>query len=105
MKRIEYCAHEYVGTVPQHRPRETEDPPPFGHERILSPAIGLEQFLVRLVQPAVDLDRQFLLSERDVDVEQFAVDLDWQIGPPARNPSCPEQPVTQPFRSRPWLVT
>jgi hypothetical protein len=70
----------------------------------LPPTIGLEQILVRLVHSSVDLDRELLLLEGDIDVEQLTVHAHWQIGLPAFDPSRTQQPVTQTLGSRPRLT-
>ena len=57
VKCVENRAEEDVGVVTQHRPGETQYPPAISNERVLAPAVRLEQVLVCLVKPSVNLNR------------------------------------------------
>jgi hypothetical protein len=94
VERVEDRRDEGLRVIAQHRHCETQNPPARRDERVLPPTVGLEQILVRLVQPSIDLDCQLLLLEGDIDVEQLIVHAHWQIGLPAFDPSRTQQPMT-----------
>jgi hypothetical protein len=49
-----------------HLPGEAQHLPARQHQEVLSPPVGLEQVLVRLVQPSVHLESEHLLLERHI---------------------------------------
>jgi len=102
---VENRADEDLRVIAQHCPCETENAPALSHERVLAPAVGLEQVHVGFMQPSINLDRQLLLLECDVDVIRLTVHMRRQVGFPTRDPCGTQQPMTQAFRGRPGLVT
>jgi hypothetical protein len=68
------------GVIAQHSYGETEDSPAVGYECVLPPAGRLKEILIRLMQPSVDLDRQRLPLEGDVDIEQLTTYQHWGVG-------------------------
>ena len=60
-------AHHEVGILLQHPPGEAQDPPPSSTRTFCLPAIPLEDVRIGFVETSVDLDRQLLPVEGDVD--------------------------------------
>jgi hypothetical protein len=57
VKSVENRAEEDVRVLTQHRQGETQKPPAISNERVLAPAVRLEQVLVCLEKPSVNLNR------------------------------------------------
>src|SRR3954454_17640173 len=90
--------------VLQHPPGEAENHPALQDERVLAPAVVLEDLQVVLVQPPVDLDDQSEVPERDVQEADLPLQGDGPVGLPPPDPRCAQEPVGESFRGRPGLI-
>ena len=95
--RVSQCGtdepHDVVGVVDEHRVREPQHPPAGPDEGVLADTVLLEDVVIVLVEPAVDLDE--VLPARN---PHLVVRL------PAPDPMLPKEPVAAALGCRPGFV-
>jgi len=83
------------------KPREAQYLPSIQCDRVLTHPVTLERRMVAVERPSVDLDRDALPHECDID----HVASDGMVGSPPRDARIPEQSDEQSLGVRPGSVT
>jgi hypothetical protein len=94
-----------LGMLVEHLPRKAQHPPAIRDQSVLSPSVRLEEIVIFLVQPAINLDCEFYMWERDVDVIAAALEKHGKVGLPTGEPCRPKNPVGEALGGRPGFVS
>src|SRR5659263_386160 len=82
--------------VHEHRVREPQHPPSCPYQGVLAETVLLEDVVIVLVEPAVDLNGQASMDKGDVDEVLPARDPDFVVRLPPQDPVLPKKPVASP---------
>ena len=89
----------------KHLPGEAQDTPAIPDQSVLSPSVRLEEIVIFFVLPAINLDCEFDMRERDVDEMAAALEKHGKVGLPAGEPCRPKNPVGEALGGRPGFVS